>query len=54
MDAENKVIEEHFAESIAVKQLAAAESDRPERIAGGGSRLMSQSLLKEGKISKLR
>jgi len=46
MDAENRV-KEHFAESIAVKQLAGEQI--AERIAAAGH-LMSQSLLKEGKI----
>jgi D-sedoheptulose 7-phosphate isomerase len=46
MDAENKV-KEHFAESIAVKQLAGEQI--AERIAAAGH-LMSQSLLNEGKI----
>lgn len=46
MDAEFR-IREHFAESIAVKQLAGEQIS--ERIAAAGQ-LMSQSLLKEGKI----
>lgn len=46
MDAENRV-NEHFAESIAVKKLAAAQLG--ERIAAAGQ-LMSQALLNDGKI----
>ena len=46
MDAEKR-IEEHFAESIAVKQAAADQI--VQSIASAG-RLMSQSLLDEGKI----
>jgi len=46
MDAETR-IKEHFAESIAVKQLASEQV--AERIASAGQ-LMSQCLLEEGKI----
>lgn len=46
MDAENRV-NEHFAESIAVKKIAAEQL--AERIAAAGQ-LMSQSLLDDGKI----
>lgn len=46
MDAEDR-IRDHFAESVAVKQLAGEQL--AERIAAGG-RLMSQSLLDDGKI----
>lgn len=46
MDAEDRV-RDHFAESVAVKQLAGEQL--AERIAAGGQ-LMSQSLLDDGKI----
>jgi len=46
MDAE-KIVQEHFAESIAVKQ---ASADQLVTSIASAGQLMSQSLLNDGKI----